>query len=79
MNGPAAYYYENGKLSSQGNYHDCKEEGEWIFYHSEGGIERQGNFKNAKESGWWTYFDIYGVKIKEVEFVDGQPINEVEF
>jgi antitoxin component YwqK of YwqJK toxin-antitoxin module len=40
--GPSVWYYENGQLSSKGNYKDGKREGPWVFYNDDGTKDADG-------------------------------------
>ena len=44
-------YYESGKLQSEVNYQNGKEEGFWKTYHENGKLSAKGNIKNGKAEG----------------------------
>ena len=51
-------YYDNGNLSSKGNYVDGNEHGYWEYYYSNGNLFSKGNYVDGKLHGYWeSYWD----------------------
>ena len=48
INGSVKYYYDNGKISSEGLMKDAKPDGYWKNYYKNGKIKIEGNRKNYK-------------------------------
>ena len=46
------HYHENGKLISEGNYKDYRQENLWKFYYKNGKLKTEGNYKDGKEEGF---------------------------
>jgi|TARA_B110000902_G_scaffold125559_1_gene146538 antitoxin component YwqK of YwqJK toxin-antitoxin module len=44
-------YYENGQLSSKGNYKDGKKDGLWEYFDENGQLRFKSNYKDGKEDG----------------------------
>jgi TonB family protein len=70
------YRYEDGKISSEGNYVNDKSEGTWQYWHNNGKIKGESFFDKGKEIGTskW-YFDNGQMSAEEIydngKFVKG--------
>ena len=42
------YYFENGNLSTEGNYRNGEKEGLWLYYNQEGKVSDSIEFKNGR-------------------------------
>ena len=56
VDGIRKVYYLNGKLHSEGEIKNQKEEGFWIYWHENGTKAREGSFKNGKREGTHKYW-----------------------
>ena len=56
-NGYCKFFYQNGKLKSEGNYEMGKEEGLIVTYFENGNKEFEENFKNVILNGDCKYYD----------------------
>lgn len=64
-NGYNRFYYENGKLSSEGFMRDGKPDGYWKTYNETGFIKSEGNRKNFILDSIWTFYgDSASVALK---------------
>lgn len=54
------YYYENGKIKSEGKYSNDNQEGNWIYYYDNGEKAAEGKYFNNKKGGIWNYWYTSG-------------------
>ena len=71
-NGYCKYYYENGKLKSEGNYKMGKEEGLIISYFENGHKESEEFFLDGILNGKCKYFDENEKLIIEGSFLENE-------
>ncbi|MDI1353992.1 MAG: hypothetical protein PSX36_03690 [bacterium] len=71
-NGLNKFYYENGKLSSEGNMKDGKPEGYWKNYYKNGKIKIEGNRKNFILDSLWKFYDEKGRITKSINYSIGK-------
>ncbi len=69
-------YYENGVVSSVGDFLAGKRVGEWRWYYPNKQLKDQGVFENGLETGTWTEYYENGQKNGEGAFVDGKREGE---
>lgn len=50
------YYYDNGKISSEGFMRDGKPDGYWKTYYLDGGLKTEGNRLNFKLDSIWKFY-----------------------
>ncbi len=60
-----AFFYEDGKVSSEGYFVNGQPDGYWITYYPSGLKKAEGNRKNALLEGAWKFYDDNG-NLKEV-------------
>ena len=83
--GPTITTYDNGKLSSKGNFKDGKWNGLWTYFHENGQKKGEGSFENGDGSdegntgiprngreGTWTFWYKNGQKKTEFTFKNGK-------
>ncbi|MEI7980664.1 MAG: hypothetical protein WCI71_03365 [Bacteroidota bacterium] len=66
------YYYQDGKLSSEGNLKNGKPEGYWISYYESGKIKSEGNRKNFELDSLWKFYNEEGKLVLEIEYKNGK-------
>jgi len=71
-NGYNRYYYENGKVSSEGMMKDGKPDGYWKNYHKNGQIKIEGNRKNFLLDSIWKFYDDKGRINKSISYKSGK-------
>jgi hypothetical protein len=49
-------FYEDGRLSSSGNYSKNQQTGYWNYFYPNGKIHRKGKYINDKQNGFWYYY-----------------------
>ncbi|MBL7883037.1 MAG: hypothetical protein JNL69_03140, partial [Bacteroidia bacterium] len=59
-NGYNKFYYENGKLSSEGLMRDGKPDGYWKTYSPNGTLKSEGNRKNFQLDSTWKFYNEQG-------------------
>ncbi len=59
-NGLKKYTYPSGRIMSEGEMKNSKEEGKWIFYNENDKIEAVGYFTNGARDGIWQWYDTLG-------------------
>ncbi|MBI4946644.1 MAG: toxin-antitoxin system YwqK family antitoxin [Bacteroidetes bacterium] len=71
-NGYNKFYYENGKISSEGSMHDGKPDGYWKTYLPNGKIKSEGNRKIFELDSIWKFYDGNGKIITEINYLNGK-------
>jgi uncharacterized protein len=71
-NGYNKFYYENGKISSEGNMKEGKPNGYWKNYYKNGKIKIEGNRKNFQLDSVWKFYDERGRLNKSINYSDGK-------
>ncbi|HQQ92993.1 MAG TPA: hypothetical protein PLQ93_00445 [Bacteroidia bacterium] len=71
-NGYNKFYYENGKLSSEGLMKNGKPDGYWINYYKNGKIKTEGNRKNFLLDSIWKFYDEKGRLSKSIQYKEGK-------
>lgn len=71
-NGYNKFYYENGKISSEGWMKDGKPNGYWKNYHKNGKVKIEGNRKNFQLDSVWKFYDEKGRVTKSINYADGK-------
>jgi antitoxin component YwqK of YwqJK toxin-antitoxin module len=61
-NGYTVFYYENGRIASEGSFKHGLPDGLWKSYYEDGTIKSMGNKNLGKSEGYWTFFDSEGRK-----------------
>ncbi|MBN1790102.1 MAG: toxin-antitoxin system YwqK family antitoxin [Bacteroidales bacterium] len=69
--GPFTYYYENGQISSEGQYIKDKREGMWKEYYENGQLQYTGTFTNDNIEGVAVYWHENGQKKAEGKYLNG--------
>ncbi len=59
-NGYNKFFYENGKISSEGNFTNGKPTGLWKSYYPSGILKTEGTRKNDKLDSLWKFYDETG-------------------
>lgn len=71
-NGYNKFYYENGKLSSEGSMREGRPDGYWKTYSANGKIKSEGNRKNYELDSIWKFYDAKGKIITEINYSAGK-------
>ncbi|HLG01978.1 MAG TPA: toxin-antitoxin system YwqK family antitoxin [Bacteroidia bacterium] len=71
-NGYNKFYYDNGKLSSEGPMRDGKPDGYWKTYHENSKLKSEGNRKNFQLDSAWKFYDEKGKLVFEYTYRDGK-------
>lgn len=71
-NGYNKFYYDNGKLSSEGTMRDGKPDGYWKTYSLTGTIKSEGNRKNYKLDSIWKFYSEQGKLAFEFNYKEGK-------
>ena len=71
-NGYNKFYYENGKISSEGTMKDGKPNGYWKNYHKNGKLKIEGNRKNFQLDSVWKFYDEKGRLTKSIDYREGK-------
>jgi antitoxin component YwqK of YwqJK toxin-antitoxin module len=71
-NGYNKFYYDNGKVSSEGNMKNGKPDGYWKTYSPNGKIKSEGNRKNFLLDSTWKFYDENGKITSEINYVAGK-------
>ena len=57
-NGYNKFYYDNGKISSEGPMRDGKPDGYWKTYSLNGVLKSEGNRKNFQLDSVWKFYTL---------------------
>ncbi len=71
-NGYNTFYYENGKISSEGTLRNGKPDGYWKTYSMTGVIKSEGNRKNFQLDSVWRFYNERGLLAFEFSYKDGK-------
>ena len=71
-NGYNKFYYENGKISSEGTMKDGKPTGYWKNYYKNGKLKIEGNRKNFQLDSVWKFYDEKERLTKSIDYRDGK-------
>jgi antitoxin component YwqK of YwqJK toxin-antitoxin module len=71
-NGYNKFYYDNGKLSSEGTMRDGKPDGYWKTYSINGNIKSEGNRKDFKLDSVWKFYSEQGKIAFEFNYKEGK-------
>ncbi|HSP88457.1 MAG TPA: hypothetical protein VLN45_10015, partial [Ignavibacteriaceae bacterium] len=71
-NGYNKFYYENGKLSSEGNMRNGKPDGYWKTYYENGILKSEGNRKDFELDSVWNFYNDTGIIILKITYLKGK-------
>jgi antitoxin component YwqK of YwqJK toxin-antitoxin module len=71
-NGYNKFYYENGKISSEGTMRDGRPDGYWKTYLPSGIIKSEGNRRNYELDSLWKFYDERGKIATEINYLAGK-------
>jgi len=71
-NGYNKFYYENGKISSEGLMKDGKPNGYWKNYYKNGKLKIEGNRKYFQLDSIWKFYDEKGRITKTINYNEGK-------
>jgi antitoxin component YwqK of YwqJK toxin-antitoxin module len=71
-NGYNTFYFDNGKVSSEGSMRDGKPDGYWKTYSTNGTIKSEGNRKNFQLDSVWKFYNEQGILITEFNYKEGK-------
>jgi antitoxin component YwqK of YwqJK toxin-antitoxin module len=71
-NGYNKFYYDNGKVSSEGNMKNGKPDGYWKTYLPNGKMKSEGNRKNFLLDSTWKFYDDNGSLSSEINYKAGK-------
>ena len=71
-------YYSNGNLDYAGNYQNGMEHGEWIYYWENGNMKSYEMYEDGLEQGVGYEYDYNGKKIKELHYLNGILVKELD-
>ena len=71
ISGEQTFYYESGKLLSNGEFVNGVENGEWMYFYENGVPQAIANYDNGRAKGTWQWFDENGNKAKQGDYLNG--------
>ncbi|MBA3970740.1 MAG: hypothetical protein H0X46_01085, partial [Bacteroidetes bacterium] len=71
-NGYNKFYFENGKISSEGTMRDGKPDGYWKTYSQSGVLKSEGNRKNFQLDSVWKFYSEQGKLAFEFNYKEGK-------
>lgn len=71
-NGYNTFYYDNGKISSEGTMQDGKPNGYWKTYSPNGAKKSEGNRKNFQLDSIWKFYNEQGQLAFEFSYKEGK-------
>ena len=66
--GHNVFYYENGRVASEGNFENGLPHGIWKSYYADGTLKSIGNKKAGQSDSTWIFFDSQGRKKQVFEY-----------
>jgi antitoxin component YwqK of YwqJK toxin-antitoxin module len=72
LNGYQKYYYDNGKISSEGFIRNGKPDGYWKTYSKTGVLKSEGNRKNFELDSLWKFYNEQGKIAFEFNYLEGK-------
>jgi len=71
-NGYNIFYYENGRISSEGYMKEGEPDGYWKTYYENGIIKSEGNRKNFELDSIWTFYSDSGKVVLQITYSGGK-------
>jgi len=71
-NGYNKFYYDNGRISSEGTLKDGKPDGYWKTYFESGKLKSEGNRKNFQLDSTWKFYNDEGKLMLAYAYRDGK-------
>lgn len=71
-NGYNTFYYENGKISSEGNMRNGKPDGYWKTYFPSGVVKSQGNRLNYELDSLWVFYNEHSDTLQKIDYKKGK-------
>ncbi len=65
---PQKYYYNSGKVSSEGTLENGVPAGKWRNYYESGILKSEGEKLAGKSTGTWTFYSPKGIKEKQITY-----------
>ncbi len=78
LSGEYISYYQNGQISSKGQFRNNQTVGEWNYYFEGGGVKIKAQLQNS-ERGYWIYFYENGTNRMEGRLINGQKVATWKF
>lgn len=72
------YYYENGKVSSEGTLENGIPNGYWKTFYPTGILKSEGNRVNFMLDSTWVFYDSEGLKTSEINYKEDRRHGEVK-
>ena len=72
------YYYENGKVSSEGKLENGQPNGYWKTYYPNGQIKSEGNRVDFELDSTWIFYSELGEKVSVINYGAGKRNGDVE-
>lgn len=66
------FFFQNGKLASEGTMRDGQPEGYWKSYYETGILKSEGNRKNFKLDSTWKFYNPDGKQVLEITYREGK-------
>jgi antitoxin component YwqK of YwqJK toxin-antitoxin module len=66
------FYYENGKVSSEGTMRDGQPDGYWLTYYENGILKSEGNRVNFLLDSTWKFYSEEGSLVLIINYKEGQ-------
>lgn len=67
-------YYENGQISTIGNYNDFKLNGSYVSFYENGAVASDGFYKNGLLDGEWKFYSKNGFLEKIEKYKNGMIV-----
>jgi len=73
LDGPADYWFPNGRKQGATVYLHGLPEGRAVSWREDGSIESEKNWKSGKLEGWYRHWNTHGVLDREQFWVENHP------
>ena len=71
-NGHNIFYYENGKISSEGDMRNGKPDGFWKTFYPSGILKSEGNRFNYELDSLWIFYNEHGDTLQKIDYKNGK-------
>jgi uncharacterized protein len=71
-NGHSIFYYDNGKVASEGTLRNGKPDGYWKTYYENGVLKSEGNRSDFKLDSLWRFYSEKGILVSEHSYTQGE-------
>ena len=76
IDGKWQQFFKDGSIKAKGNYIEGSKSGDFVYYLEDGSIDARGPFVNNLKHGKWYYSSFENKNASEINYVDGESIDD---